>query len=62
MAKASRSGGDNLSWKTEFVEQCQAAAERNWVQQVLISFDMLTSKGIYWEKDEQLNFGLAVYA
>lgn len=62
MAKANRSGGDNLSWKTEFAEQCQAAAERNWSQQVLISFDILTNEGIYWEKDEKLNFGLAGYA
>lgn len=36
IAKACRSGGDYLLWETEFVEQCQATAERNQAQQLPI--------------------------
>lgn len=40
-AKACLSGGHYLLWKIEFVQQCQATAERKKGQQVLISYKCL---------------------
>lgn len=62
IARACLSKEHYLLWKTEFMEQCKAAAERNWAQQSSITFDMLAREGIYQKTDQQLNFDLAVYA
>ena len=61
-AQACLPGEEYLLWKTEFVEQCQATAERNRAQQVPISYAMLVGEGPYTGTDQQLNFHMTAYA
>ena len=61
IAKACLSGGDYLLWKTEFTEQCQATAERNRTQQILISYEMLAGEGPYTGANQQLDYDMVAY-
>lgn len=62
LTKACLSGGDCLFWKTEFIEQYQATAERDQAQQAPIFCQMLVGEEAYAGTDQQLNFDIAAYA
>ncbi|XP_041911056.1 endogenous retrovirus group K member 5 Gag polyprotein-like [Arvicola amphibius] len=62
IARACLSKKHYLLWKSEFMKQCKATAERNRTQQSSITFDMLAGEGVYQTTDKQLDFDPAVYA
>lgn len=63
LCRAALSGGDYLIWRGEFQERCSQTAQRN-VQagQPQRNVEMLTGSGQYATAQQQMQYGIAVYA